>query len=235
MTTLTQATLLVVVKNTPQKDATQLFLEHKSIDLKAVTWLNEVGESIKIESIRELKQQLIYSIEKATHRYLVLLHSEKMTLSAQNALLKTLEEPPTQTSLILVTDEPRKLLDTILSRTQVAYTLNNQSAEMDESSKNDVAIYDTIATTSYGELMLFIERFASAEDALVFLNNLIHFIYQKYLNNSQIDTFNEKTINKINKASKHILLLQESVKHIEGNANYKLCMEDTLFKVKQSI
>ena len=45
--------------------------------------------------------------------------AERMTTSAQNALLKTLEEPYGRTLIVLLTDRPGALLPTILSRCQV--------------------------------------------------------------------------------------------------------------------
>jgi len=48
----------------------------------------------------------------------VLLAADRLTPAAANALLKTLEEPPPQTLLVLVTDEPQRLPATIRSRCQ---------------------------------------------------------------------------------------------------------------------
>ena len=43
---------------------------------------------------------------------------EKMNAECANKLLKLIEEPPEQTNFLLVSDEPEKILPTILSRTQ---------------------------------------------------------------------------------------------------------------------
>lgn len=48
----------------------------------------------------------------------VIVHAERMNPQAANALLKTLEEPPAKSLLILVTNEPQSLLPTISSRCQ---------------------------------------------------------------------------------------------------------------------
>ena len=45
--------------------------------------------------------------------------AENLTTEAQNALLKTLEEPPPSTHLILLTSNHHRLLDTIISRSQI--------------------------------------------------------------------------------------------------------------------
>lgn len=48
-----------------------------------------------------------------------------MTLPAQNAILKILEEPPGNSEIYLVTDQPDQLLPTVLSRVQILQTSQN--------------------------------------------------------------------------------------------------------------
>ncbi len=48
----------------------------------------------------------------------VIIHADRMNTMAANALLKTLEEPPARSILLLITDEPQSLLPTISSRCQ---------------------------------------------------------------------------------------------------------------------
>ncbi|MDH3999340.1 MAG: DNA polymerase III subunit delta', partial [Desulfuromonadales bacterium] len=60
-------------------------------------------------------------------------HAETMTTGASNALLKTLEEPRGDTILILLTDQPNRLLETIRSRCQVLpFTRHPNSRIRDE-------------------------------------------------------------------------------------------------------
>lgn len=71
---------------------------------------------IKIETIRNL-QQLISRAPILSSRHVVLIErAETMNESAQNSLLKTLEEPSTPTNFILVSSVKSKLLQTIRSR-----------------------------------------------------------------------------------------------------------------------
>ena len=46
-------------------------------------------------------------------------HADKMTVNAANSLLKFLEEPHEQTYAVLITEQPQKMLPTIISRCQV--------------------------------------------------------------------------------------------------------------------
>jgi DNA polymerase III subunit delta' len=79
--------------------------------------------SITIEQIRELKQFFILKPNASNEPRVAVIHSaELMTIEAQNALLKLLEEPPEHCYMILTTQQPSLLLTTIVSRLQ-AHTL----------------------------------------------------------------------------------------------------------------
>lgn len=78
-------------------------------------------ETISIEQIRGLRQfvQLKESRAGALQRVILLVDADEMTIPAQNALLKLLEEPPSGVGILLTTSSSRKLLPTILSRVQM--------------------------------------------------------------------------------------------------------------------
>src|SRR5690606_17555740 len=75
---------------------------------------------IKIEEIRGLQQFLKLKVPKrgGINRIVVIARAERMRHEAQNALLKTLEEPPAGTMLILTAETSERLLPTIVSRCQ---------------------------------------------------------------------------------------------------------------------
>jgi DNA polymerase-3 subunit delta' len=74
--------------------------------------------SIKIEQIRQLQQTLSYKRWGSGYKVAILEGAEALTLSAANSMLKILEEPPSATCFILVTDNVSALLPTIVSRCQ---------------------------------------------------------------------------------------------------------------------
>lgn len=76
------------------------------------------GNSIKIAQIRKLQTDIIIKPHKDYKLY-ILNDAEKMTIEAQNALLKTLEEPPEYAIMILITSNKDTLLDTIKSRCEI--------------------------------------------------------------------------------------------------------------------
>lgn len=76
------------------------------------------GNSIKIAQIRNLQSDIVVRPHKEYKIY-VINNAEKMTVEAQNALLKTLEEPPNYAIIILVTNNKESLLETIKSRCDI--------------------------------------------------------------------------------------------------------------------
>lgn len=74
------------------------------------------GRQIAIGEIRALGEFLALAAHQGGWRVVVVHPAETMNAAAANALLKTLEEPPANVLLILVTHQPRRLLPTIRSR-----------------------------------------------------------------------------------------------------------------------
>ena len=77
------------------------------------------GAWIKIDQIRELQKRIIYRPLEGTRKVYILTEAERMNLEAANCLLKTLEEPPADSVLILLTTNLDALLPTIRSRCQI--------------------------------------------------------------------------------------------------------------------
>jgi DNA polymerase III subunit delta' len=73
---------------------------------------------IKIEAIRELQKKLGFLPYEGKKKVVVVDSAELMNPQAANSFLKTLEEPPSATVLILVSSNPQRLLPTLLSRCQ---------------------------------------------------------------------------------------------------------------------
>jgi DNA polymerase-3 subunit delta' len=83
-------------------------------------WLRppEDKKSIGVDQVREVCARLAMTSMRRGYRVAIVSPAEKMTIAAQNALLKTLEEPAPNTVLVLVTARPSVLLATLRSRCQ---------------------------------------------------------------------------------------------------------------------
>ena len=73
---------------------------------------------IKIEAIRELQRKLAFHPYEGKVKAAIIDNADLMNLQAANSFLKTLEEPPSATILILISSNPFKLLPTLISRCQ---------------------------------------------------------------------------------------------------------------------
>lgn len=71
-----------------------------------------------IDEIRELKEGIRFSPVKAKYKVFIIDECHQLSKDAANALLKTLEEPPSHAIFILATTELHKMIATILSRCQ---------------------------------------------------------------------------------------------------------------------
>ena len=76
------------------------------------------ANQIKIAAIRDLKKKLAFATSESGRRFAIIINSEDMTTEAANAFLKTLEEPNDNTTIILISSSPEKILQTIMSRCQ---------------------------------------------------------------------------------------------------------------------
>lgn len=75
---------------------------------------------IKVDQVREgVEEKLYLKPFEGAFKIVIVDESERMNRSAQNAFLKTLEEPPPNSVIILITSRPQVLLPTIRSRCQI--------------------------------------------------------------------------------------------------------------------
>ncbi|MDQ3026764.1 MAG: DNA polymerase III subunit delta' [Pseudomonadota bacterium] len=84
---------------------------------------------IKIDQIRAVADFMALSTHRAGYRVLLVHPAEAMHPAAANALLKTLEEPPPLTLIVMVSDRPARLLATIRSRCRLLALPMPPSAE----------------------------------------------------------------------------------------------------------
>jgi DNA polymerase-3 subunit delta' len=71
---------------------------------------------VTIDQVRELMREMQLKPTEARFKVAVLAGADRLNVQAANAFLKTLEEPPAKSVLILLSTEPSRILETILSR-----------------------------------------------------------------------------------------------------------------------
>jgi len=85
-----------------------------------------------IEAIRQAKIWLAKKPFSSPKKIVIITEAQNLTLPAQNALLKTLEEPPAHSLIILTTPNPALLLPTVVSRCQIIHLQQKENRSLKE-------------------------------------------------------------------------------------------------------
>ena len=83
-----------------------------------VHWARPESKSriVSVDQMRDLMQQINLKPSEAAWKVAVVVAADRLNASAANSFLKTLEEPPSRSVIILLTTEPDRILETIESR-----------------------------------------------------------------------------------------------------------------------
>ncbi len=154
--------------------ACQEILSEKAMDVLEIDAASHRG----IQHIRELRENVQFQPMHLKKKVYIIDEVHMLTLESFNALLKTLEEPPSYSMFILVTTEIQKIPLTILSRCQ---TLNLKNIEMADLEKTLYALCKKLKREIEKEAVLAIVRHAkgSMRDMLSFFEQVYYFSQSK--------------------------------------------------------
>ena len=124
-----------------------------------VTQLSPEGESkqILIQPVRDLAADLALTAHTKGYKVAIIAPADAMNPFAANALLKTLEEPPSRTLVLLVTGQPSRLLPTLRSRCsklRLVAPTPEEAASYLESARGSGPWREAIAATGAGPFAL---------------------------------------------------------------------------------
>src|SRR5699024_1865868 len=77
------------------------------------------GNSIKNDQIKELRKEFSFTGFESSRKVYIIASADTLTVNAANRILKFLEEPDTQTTALLLTENVQGILPTIQSRCQI--------------------------------------------------------------------------------------------------------------------
>jgi DNA polymerase III subunit delta' len=83
-----------------------------------IHWTRPESKSriVTVDQLRELMREIQLKPTEAKHKVAIIAAADRLNTQAANAFLKTLEEPPANSVLILLSAEPQRIIETILSR-----------------------------------------------------------------------------------------------------------------------
>jgi len=118
------------------------------------------AQSLKIAQVRELQHQLALKPYSAPFKVALINEADKLTLPAQHALLKTLEEPPEKSIIILTVPNKETLLPTIISRCQIIQIPVTTKRLEPSFLTSHLSLLTQILSSSPGQRLLMAEKYA---------------------------------------------------------------------------
>lgn len=205
---------------------------------------------IKVDEIRNLINEIYLKPTKAKKKCFIINDSDLMNESAQNALLKVLEEPPKYASIILVAENKEKLLGTIKSRvTEIKFDSLSKSEiqnilgeEFDKEiinySRGSVKKALTLSEAGYINMAEDIRKSFLTKDFLTINKNFEEIKSDKNLK-ANIKNILETVIlvchknlkDNIEKYTYIISILNETSKNIDRNANIDLALDNMILQI----
>ncbi|MDH6431479.1 DNA polymerase III subunit gamma/tau [Paenibacillus odorifer] len=127
-----------------------------------------------VEEIRDLREKVKYAPTEVRRKVYIIDEVHMLTTEAFNALLKTLEEPPSHAMFILATTEPHKLPATIISRCQ---RFDFRRVALEEQTAHLTAICEKEGITADNNALQYIARLSDGgmRDALSLLDQISSF------------------------------------------------------------
>ena len=120
-----------------------------------VHWARPESKSriVTVEQTRELMREIQLKPTGAEYKVAIIAGADRFNVQAANAFLKTLEEPPGKSVLILLSTEPQRILETILSRCLRLNFFGEGTRSLDPAQMEWLAHFDALAANEQKSLL----------------------------------------------------------------------------------
>ena len=229
------------------------FMSHNHPDF---LYLEPDGNSIKIEQIRYLQKKIQEKPIISDKKVYIINDADKMTTESQNCLLKTLEEPPEYSTIILIGSNENAFLNTIKSRCmkiafqpieakyikqymEKTYEMTNISQNMLEAFQGSIgkAIILKDKKEQYETIEDMVEKLDKTD--MTELIRLGEPLYQSkdeimnildYINIILLKLAKENT-----QYANCINIIENTKKRLNQNANYDMCIDNMIFNMWEEV
>ncbi len=231
-------------------------IEFQSHNHPDFLYIEPDGNSIKIEQIRYLQRKIQEKPIISDQKVYIINDADKMTKEAQNSLLKTLEEPPEYSTIILIGSNENAFLNTIKSRcmilsfrsisSETIKTYMKTNYGMENISENMVEAFQG----SIGKAIILKdkkEQYDKVEEVIQNLDrkNMIDILQlseEIYKDKEEIMNILEYINIILIKLTKEnikyvncIQIVEETKKRLNQNANYDMCIDNMLFNMWEEV
>ncbi len=220
--------------NTWIKDTTSAY-DVDRFDLTVFEKDEAEKNTIGIDQVRLMQKKLFLKPMRGKTKALVINHAQTLTIEAQNALLKVLEEPPQDTIIILTTKKVDALIPTIISRCTVV-DLGYEIPTLTPEEENEYTqIITSLQTWGLGDRLKKAEVLTKdKQEAIIFLEKMIltgrELLLQKVQANVDSNTQHKQRIAQLF----HCLLAAKDAHKILSttNVNPRLTIENMFLTLK---
>lgn len=189
------------------------FIDFLKIDPADLFFLESL-DKIKIQEIRSLQHQIGLKPHSSKYKVAVIKNAYMMTLEASNALLKTLEEPPQNSIIILSTKTEEDLLATVISRTRKIKVYPSSIKTVDEEDRKAI---DSLFKMTVKEKFDLAKKLSNNNHPENFINKVIIVLRENMLKG-------EVSVDLVEK-------IQKYKKIFTTNANKRLILENIFLEM----
>lgn len=227
-------TLLIASKNKQEIDDFLLkFYKENNISNFDIHIIEKEG-SIGIGEVREIQKSLFLKPVSGETKAVVLLNSQNLTIEAQNALLKILEEPPSSAFIILTANKAGSFLPTIISRCKIIEFNQKSPDPLENDVTETLSFLETLIYSGVGEKLKLAQEFGKDKEELTSrLDKIIattrYFLLEKYIKGKNFLPYSETSNNVLLKIIKN---LQKTRNILSAtNTNPRLVLENTFLNI----
>ena len=184
----------------------------------------DAASNNSVDDIRELRESVKYSPTKAKYKVYIIDEVHMLSQGAFNALLKTLEEPPSYIIFILATTEPHKIPATILSRCQRFDFKRVTVKDMSDRMKK-ICIEENIHVEDKALNLISRNSQGALRDALSILDQCISFGDNKIEYKDVVELLGTVNIDQLFDMAKCIIN-QDTKKSLQNLNEFVLCGKD---------
>ncbi|EKD57186.1 MAG: hypothetical protein ACD_57C00386G0005 [uncultured bacterium] len=212
---------LIIGEASQRRIQTETLAKNLGIDLKKVSpdifIIAPQDQSISISQVRDLKAHIFEKPVKSKYKFIIIESAHNLTVEAQNALLKILEEPPDCAIIVMEAKTRQDLLPTILSRVVIKRSQQSKA----HLSSNPISYEKE-------NLLADLETIAQVKDPTDWIDEQIQLLYWQLLENLKDENFSSA----IWHLAQIINRFQKAKIMIEANVDSKFALADLIFSLK---
>ena len=250
------AKMLLCINDNKYCNTCKSCIEFDSNNNPDFLYIEPDGNSVKIEQIRYIQRKIQEKPIISNKKVYIINDADKMTTEAQNCLLKTLEEPPEYSTIILIGSNENMFLSTIKSRCMIIhfskiedekirkyleekYELKDISTNMLEIFQGSIgkAILLKDKKEQYEKIELIIKSLR--QKSIIYILNMSEILYKSKEEIFDILEYINVILIKLAKTDyeyiKCINSVEETKTRLKQNANYDMSIDNMLFNMWEDV